>query len=86
MLILTRKVGESIIIGPFSDEVIEKIITNREVSVTYLGMDRGRVRIGVTADKAVGVDREEVRLRKSGDKSAIKDREVEIAWQQREAS
>lgn len=52
MLELTRKNGESLIIG---DEVV----------VTYLGTNkRGQSIIGVSAPKSVPVDREEVRLRK----------------------
>ncbi len=47
MLILTRKVGESLIIG---DDVV----------VTVLGIKGNQVRVGVKAPKEVNVHREEV--------------------------
>lgn len=51
MLILTRRVGESINIGP-------------DVKVTVLGVKGNQVRIGVAAPKSCSVDREEIRVRK----------------------
>lgn len=50
MLILTRRVGETLRIGS-------------EVSVTVLGMRGRQVRIGVTAPKSLAVHREELYLR-----------------------
>jgi carbon storage regulator len=47
MLILTRKVGESLMIGD-------------EVEVTVLGLRGNQVRIGVNAPKEVAVHREEI--------------------------
>jgi len=47
MLILTRRVGESLMIGD-------------EVSVTVLGVKGNQVRIGVNAPKTVPVHREEI--------------------------
>jgi carbon storage regulator len=47
MLILTRKVGETIMIGG-------------DVSVTVLGVNGNQVRVGVDAPKDVAVHREEV--------------------------
>ena len=47
MLILTRKVGESLVIGD-------------EVTVTVLGVKGNQVRVGVTAPKHVPVHRQEV--------------------------
>ena len=47
MLILTRKVGESLMIGD-------------EVNVTVLGIKGNQVRIGVNAPKNVSVHREEI--------------------------
>lgn len=47
MLILTRRVGETMMIGD-------------EVSVTVLGVKGNQVRIGVNAPKEVKVHREEI--------------------------
>ena len=47
MLILTRKSGESLIIG-------------EDVSVTVLGVKGNQVRIGINAPKDISVHREEV--------------------------
>lgn len=47
MLILTRRVGESLMIGD-------------EVSVTILGVKGNQVRIGINAPKDVAVHREEI--------------------------
>ncbi len=47
MLILTRRVGESLVIGD-------------EVNVTVLGIKGNQVRIGVNAPKNVSVHREEI--------------------------
>ncbi len=47
MLILTRRVGESLMIGD-------------EVNVTVLGIKGNQVRIGVNAPKNVSVHREEI--------------------------
>lgn len=48
MLILTRRVGETIVIG------------EEDFKVTVLGVKGNQVRIGVTAPKNVPVHREEV--------------------------
>lgn len=50
MLILTRRVGETVMIG-------------NDVTVTVLGVKGNQVRIGCAAPKNVRVDREEVRAR-----------------------
>ena len=47
MLILTRRVGETLMIGD-------------QVSVTVLGVKGNQVRIGVNAPKEVAVHREEI--------------------------
>jgi carbon storage regulator len=55
MLILTRRVGETLMIGD-------------DVSVTVLGVKGNQVRIGVNAPKDVIVDREEIRQRRDAEK------------------
>lgn len=47
MLILTRRVGESLMVGD-------------EITVTVLGVKGNQVRIGVSAPKDVAVHREEI--------------------------
>ncbi len=47
MLILTRRIGETLVIGD-------------EVTVTVLGVNGSQVRVGVNAPKDVAVHREEV--------------------------
>jgi carbon storage regulator len=47
MLILTRRVGESLKIG-------------EEVTVTVLGIKGNQVRVGIAAPKSVAVHREEI--------------------------
>lgn len=56
MLILTRRVGESVVIGD-------------EVTVTVLGVKGNQVRIGVNAPKTVSVHREEIfdRIKREGE-------------------
>ncbi|MGB0662812.1 MAG: carbon storage regulator CsrA [Pontibacterium sp.] len=51
MLILTRRIGETIVIG------------DNQASVKVLGVKGNQVRIGVDADKNVAVHREEIFLR-----------------------
>jgi carbon storage regulator len=56
MLILTRRIGESLMIGD-------------EVTMTVLGVKGNQVRLGVEAPKHVIVDRKEIRLRRDADKT-----------------
>ncbi len=58
MLILTRRVGESLMVG-------------EEITVTVLGVKGSQVRIGIDAPKDVAVHREEIfqRIKNDGDSS-----------------
>jgi len=56
MLILTRRVGETLMIGD-------------EVTVTVLGVKGNQVRIGVNAPKDVSVHREEIYERIKNEKN-----------------
>ncbi len=51
MLVLTRRIGETLVIGP-------------NIRVTVLGIDGQQVRVGIAAPKTVVVDREEIYDRK----------------------
>jgi carbon storage regulator len=50
MLILTRRVGETVMIGD-------------EVTITVLGIKGNQVRLGINAPKDVSVHREEIYIR-----------------------
>jgi len=62
MLILTRRVGETLMIGD-------------EVTVTVLGVKGNQVRIGVNAPKDVSVHREEIYERIKKEQAASSDSE-----------
>ncbi|HEY5719703.1 MAG TPA: carbon storage regulator CsrA [Gammaproteobacteria bacterium] len=63
MLILTRRVGETLMIGD-------------QVTVTVLGVKGNQVRLGVNAPKDVAVHREEIyeRIKRERDDDAPSDR------------
>lgn len=56
MLILTRRVGETLVIGD-------------DVTITVLGVRGNQVRVGVNAPKDVAVHREEIYQRIQGEKT-----------------
>ena len=57
MLILTRRIGESLMIGD-------------QVTITVLGVDGGQTRLGINAPKEISVHREEVYRRIQQEKNA----------------
>ncbi|VFP78248.1 Carbon storage regulator [Buchnera aphidicola (Cinara cuneomaculata)] len=58
MLILTRRIGETLIIGD-------------EITITILGMKGNQIRVGVNAPKKIPVHREEIYKRIQSDKKLI---------------
>lgn len=60
MLILTRRIGETLICDD----------NGKLVEVTVLGVKGNQVRLGIVAEKDVGVDREEIYQRKQAKKQA----------------
>jgi carbon storage regulator len=57
MLILSRRPGETIVIGG-------------GITVTVLGLNGNQIRLGITAPKDVEIDREEVYQRKQVERDA----------------
>lgn len=68
MLVLSRKLGQKIIIG-------------RDIIVTVVAIDRGKVRLGIEAPEGVSVHREEIanRIREQESKQVASEAELEDA-------
>jgi carbon storage regulator len=60
MLVISRRVLETLIIGDGPEQIVVKV----------LGVHGNQVRVGVTAPKHISVDRAEVRARKDAEKAA----------------
>jgi carbon storage regulator len=66
MLVLTRKVGEQIVID---DNII----------LTIVAVDGNKIRLGIQAPKSVRVDRAEVHQRRLNEEARVSDRELVLA-------
>ena len=64
MLILTRRIGETLIIGD-------------DVNITVLGVKGNQVRLGINAPKDVSVHREEIYLRIQQEKEGVEEQKEE---------
>lgn len=65
MLILTRRVGETLMVGD-------------EVTVTVLGVKGNQVRLGVSAPKEVAVHREEIYERIKSEEQTMRNRRLRL--------
>jgi carbon storage regulator len=71
MLILTRRMGETLIIGD-------------DVNVTVLGIKGNQVRLGINAPKDVSVHREEIYLRIQQERTGDEDIDVSVDHEHKE--
>jgi carbon storage regulator len=60
MLILTRRIGESLIIDNPDDDDCSQSATASEITVTVLGVKGNQVRIGIDAPDDITILREEL--------------------------
>ena len=74
MLILTRRIGETIVVS--DEKTNQGPLAEEPVTVTVLGVKGNQVRIGVNAPKKIAVNREEIYeriLREKGQDTAAND-------------
>jgi carbon storage regulator len=57
MLVLTRRIGEALVIG-------------EDVNITVLGINGNQIRLGINAPKEISVHREEIYLRIQQEKTS----------------
>ena len=65
MLILTRRIGETVVIG-------------EDITVTVLGVKGNQIRLGVKAPRSVSVHREEIFERIRHEREQAREREVDM--------
>jgi len=65
MLVLTRKIGEKVIIGD-------------DVSVTILGLFGNHVRLGINAPKSVDIHREEIYVKIQNDSQGSGSQDIAV--------
>ncbi len=65
MLVLTRKIGEKVIIGD-------------DVSVTILGLFGNHVRLGINAPKSVDIHREEIYVKIQNDNQGSGSQDIAV--------